>query len=198
MGRGSSLPLLREAGRTGSAGGGSGAPTGTAKRKSESSEKSLNDGSPDRRSRPLALSPPCHQSPPPTTPSLGRQGVEPLCQRPKSGDRLLCLRLFGLEPRLSLPTFAASGSRAPAPIRKLKHGCSPSFAHMHRRAGRPIVAYSGHIVIHHRCRSRLVGGAEALSGCREGSIRRGTQRSIALLTHKMRTRRQRVFGDLRR
>ena len=29
----------------------------------------------------------------------------------------------------------------------------------------PIVARRGHIVIHHRCRSRLVGGAEALSGC---------------------------------
>jgi hypothetical protein len=29
----------------------------------------------------------------------------------------------------------------------------------------PIVARMGHIVIHHRCRSKLVGGAEAHSGC---------------------------------
>ena len=38
------------------------------------------------------------------------------------------------------------------------------FAHASGEQG-PIVALTGHIVIHHRCRSRLVGGAEAPSGC---------------------------------
>jgi hypothetical protein len=39
-----------------------------------------------------------------------------------------------------------------------------SFRCMHRRAG-PTVARRGPHRLHHRCRSRLVGGAEALSGC---------------------------------
>ena len=39
-----------------------------------------------------------------------------------------------------------------------------SFAHASESKDLLLPAM-GHIVIHHRCRSRLVGGAEALSGC---------------------------------
>ena len=37
--------------------------------------------------------------------------------------------------------------------------------HTHRESEDLLLPCMGHIVIHHRCRSRLVGGAEALSGC---------------------------------
>jgi hypothetical protein len=38
---------------------------------------------------------------------------------------------------------------------------------LHMRIGEQdlLLPVAGHIVFHHRCRSRLVGGAEALSGC---------------------------------
>src|SRR5271166_4795461 len=48
--------------------------------------------SPDRGRFVLACQPP-----PPRLSALGRKGVEPLGQRRKGGDRLLSLRLFGLE-----------------------------------------------------------------------------------------------------
>src|SRR6202044_311639 len=52
-------------------------------------------------------------------------------------------------------------SKAPAPIKKCRRSIMDALLrlHTHRRAGRPIFARAGHIVIHHRCRSRLVGGA---------------------------------------
>jgi hypothetical protein len=62
---------------------------------------------------------------------------------------------------LDFVSGADAVKRAPAPIRKSRRSIMDALLrlHTHRRAGRPIVARMGHIVIYHRCRSRLVGGA---------------------------------------
>ena len=73
--------------------------------------------------------------------------------------------------RLSAFAIAGAAIRATRPLRKARRGrtrllmCMLSFVCTRIGEQGPIVARMGHIVIHHRCRSRLVGGAEALSGC---------------------------------
>jgi hypothetical protein len=52
-------------------------------------------------------------------------------------------------------------SKPPAPVKKLRRSSMNALLqfHAHRRAG-PIVARKGPHRLHHRCRSRLVGGAD--------------------------------------